>query len=118
MTPVLPLHGVTVAILASIAGIAVFWLMGTPFGLLAPVSALSLYARGRGLVVLNTVLLIAFAGSLLAAAVYADGAHDFALLCAAFLAVALCIGTIVAAGASTPSDAEAAPAMPIGRAPV
>src|SRR3546814_18589309 len=95
MTPVLPLHGVTVALLPSIAGIAVFWMMGTPFGPLAPVSASSLSARGRGLVVLITALLLAFTASLLAAAVYESGAPAFSLFCAEFLSVSLHRGQIL-----------------------
>jgi len=96
------------AIVASVAGIAVCWLTKTPFGLLAPVAALYLYARGRVVWLFNATLAIAFAGSMLAAAYYVSDMRDLALSWAAFFAVALCVGAIVATGvsASTPSTVD------------
>lgn len=100
MTAVLPQHGLALALATSVVGLAASWLTATPFGLLAPVAALFLYAPGRTVPLLNVTLVIAFAGSLLAAVFSAGGTRDLGLSWAAFSALALCIGAIVAAGVS------------------
>jgi PAS domain S-box-containing protein len=83
-------------------GIAVFWLTKTPFGLLAPTAALFFLARGRAVLLLHAALAIGLVGSLLVAAFYAGAAHDLAVTWAAFFAVALSVGAIVATSASAP----------------
>jgi PAS domain S-box-containing protein len=106
MIAVLPQNGLALVLATSVIGLAVSWVTTTPFGLLAPVAALFLYARGRAVPLLNVTLTIALAGSSLAALSHAGGARDLGLLWAAFFALALCIGAIVAASdsASTASD--------------
>ncbi|MDF2998196.1 MAG: hypothetical protein K0R27_3833 [Xanthobacteraceae bacterium] len=106
MSAVLPQRGLALVLTTSMVGLAASLLTTTPFGLLAPVAGQFLLARGRAIALLNMTLAIALAGSVLAAISYADGTRDFGLLWAAFFALALCIGAIVAASvsASTASD--------------
>jgi hypothetical protein len=47
MTAALPEQRLFLAILTSVAGLAVCWLTTTPFGLLAPIGTLYLYDEGR-----------------------------------------------------------------------
>ncbi len=105
MIAVLPQQSLIVALLASAGGIAASWLTGMPFGLLAPVAALFLLTRGRGATVLGATLAIAFAAALLAAYGQAGEPREVALLCASFLAAALCLGAIVKAGVPVPQRA-------------
>lgn len=100
MIAVLPQRGLALALATSVVGLAASWLTTTPFGLLAPVAALFLYARGRAIPLLNLMLMIALVGSVLAAVFHAGGTRDLGLLWAAFFALALCIGAIVAASVS------------------
>ncbi|MBP1886065.1 PAS domain S-box-containing protein [Ensifer mexicanus] len=100
-----PQQRVALMLTASIVGIAVSWLTTTPFGLLAPVAALFVYARLRTAPLLLAILGTAFAASILAAFFFSDGMRDVASLWAAFFAVALCIGAIIAAGMSASSGA-------------
>jgi PAS domain S-box-containing protein len=95
------------AIAASTVGIAVSWLMMTPFGLVAPSAALFLLARGRTALLLPAMLAAGLVGSLLLAGFYAGAMRDVAQAWAAFFAVALCIGVIVRSSESAPANAEA-----------
>jgi hypothetical protein len=72
----------------------------TPFGLLAPGAALFLFVRRRAVWLLHATLVIAFVGSVLGASFYTDGMRDLASSWAAFFALALCIGAIVASDVS------------------
>ena len=105
MIAVLPRPGLGIAILASIAGIAVGWFTATPFGLLAPASALLLHARGRAVWLFFMTLVIGLAGSALAARFHEDGMLDAASSGASFFAVALCMGAVIATSrpATSPS---------------
>lgn len=91
---------------ASVAGIATCWLTTTPFGLLAPVSALHLYADDRAALLLRATWGVAFAGATIAASLQSNGISslngmsELMLYWATFFALALCIGEIIAAKAS------------------
>jgi hypothetical protein len=91
MTAALPEQRLFLAILTSVAGLAVCWLTTTPFGLLAPIGTLYLYAEGRA-VCCFAALAIAFIGTAIAAYSYADARHDLSPSWVAFFAVALCVG--------------------------
>lgn len=106
MIAALPQQGLALVLTTSIVGLTASWLTATPFGLLAPVAALFLYARGRAIPLLNVALAIALAGSVLAAIFHAGGTRDPGLPWVAFFALALCIGAIVAASVS---PAQASP---------
>jgi hypothetical protein len=95
------------AVAASTVGIAVSWLMMTPFGLVAPSAAFFLLARGRTALLLHAMSAAGLVGSLLLAALYAGAMRDVAQAWAAFFAVALCIGVIVRSSESAPASAEA-----------
>jgi hypothetical protein len=99
--------------LTSVTGLAVCWLTTTPFGLLAPIGALYLYAEGRAVLLLRAALAIAFIGTAIAACSYADPRHDLLLSWVAFFAVALCVGESVAAKASGSLRTDAVQAMRI-----
>ena len=101
---------IALAIATFAVGIAASWLTKTPFGLLAPVAALFLFARGRAVLLLHAASTIGSAGSLFAAASYAGVAHDLAVAWAAFFAVALSIGAIIATRASASPSTKAVPA--------
>ncbi len=105
MIAVLPERCLILGILASLVGCAVWWLTGTPFGLLAPISVLYLHLHGRAVRVLNAALVIALAVSVLAAWIPGGGAGGTAAFYVAFLALALCIGAIVTIGASAATGA-------------
>jgi hypothetical protein len=89
MTAALPEQRLFLAILTSVTGLAVCRLTTTPFGLLAPIGALYLYAAGRAVLLLRAALAIAFIGTAIAACSYADARHDLLLSWVAFFAVAL-----------------------------
>jgi PAS domain S-box-containing protein len=93
-------------IAASAVGITVSWLMRSPLGLLVPMAALFLFARGRAVLLLHAASAIGLVGSLLVAAIYAGATRDLAGAWASFFALALCIGAIVAADVSASPDAE------------
>ena len=76
-------------------GLSACWLTGTPFGLLAPLGAVFLHARGYLLVSLWAALLTAFAGATVAALLYPGAIREAALSLGAFLLVAACIGALV-----------------------
>src|SRR5262249_41169461 len=98
------------AIAASAVGIAVFSLMQIPFGLLAPIVALFLFAGGRAGLLLNVASATGLVGSLLAAAFYQGEARDLAVVWAAFFALAICIGALLATRRPASLGAEAMPA--------
>jgi PAS domain S-box-containing protein len=110
----LPLHLCAILLVAtSVFGLAVSWLTATPYGLLAPVAALLLHARGRAVSLLIAALAIAFAGAVLATSLYEGGTRDLATSWAAFFAVALCIGVIAVTGVSASPGPEAVQAKRI-----
>ena len=113
MTAALLEQRLFLAILTSVTGLAVCWLTTTPFGLLAPIAALYLYAEGRAVLLLRAALAVAFIGTAIAAYSYAEARHDLLLSWAAFFAVALCVGESVAAKASGSLRADAVQAMRI-----
>jgi PAS domain S-box-containing protein len=109
MQAVLAEQRVAPAIAAFAVGIAVSWLAKTPFGLLAPMAALFLFASGRTMSLLRVASAFGLIGSLLVAAFYAGATHDLAVTWAAFFAVTLCIGALIATSApSLSADAEQA----------
>lgn len=110
-----PPQHLALALGASVVGLGVSWLAETPIGLLAPVAALSLHARGRAATVLTAALVAAAIGSALAAWWSAGGAdaltlHEGAMSSAAFFVVALCIDAVVSAGARSRRSREASSA--------
>jgi PAS domain S-box-containing protein len=98
------------AIAAFAVGIAVSSLLHTPFGLLAPIVALFLFASGRTGLLLHVASATGLVGSLLVAAFCQGQARDFATMWAAFFALAICIGALVATRMSASHSAEAGPA--------
>jgi PAS domain S-box-containing protein len=107
-TAALPPQSLALAVGASAAALAVSWLAATPIGLLVPVAALSLHAKGRAAVALGVTLLIAAISSALTAWRYAGVAdqlalHEGAVSSAAFFVAALCVEVVVAAGTFAPS---------------
>jgi len=113
MTAALRQQRFFLAIIAAIAGIAVCWLTTTPFGLLAPVVALYLYAGDRAVPLLRATWGVAFAGAAIVAFLFAHDMHDLMLPWATFFALALCIGEILAAKAPGLDRADAVQAMRI-----
>jgi PAS domain S-box-containing protein len=108
-TPALPPQSLALAVGASAVALAVSWLAATPIGLLVPVAALALHAKGRTAVALGVTLLIAAIGSALAAWRYVGVADQLALQegavsSAAFFVAALCVEVVVVASTFTPSQ--------------
>src|SRR5215468_5861412 len=108
MEAVLLQQRIALAIAASAIGIAAAWVTKTPFGLLAPVAALFLFARGRATLLLQVALGIGLAASLLVAAFDTGAPHDHAVTGAAVFAVLLSVGTMVSVGVSASSRAQEA----------
>lgn len=104
-----------VAVTTSVAGIGVCWVTGYPFGLLAPVAALYLYAGSREVMLLRATWAAALTGTVMLAAFTADGLRDVMLSWSMFFVLALCIGEIASAKASVPLCADAVQAMRIIR---
>src|SRR5262249_52713842 len=98
------------AIGAFVVGIAVSSLIRTPFGLLAPMAALFLFAGGRTGLMLHVASAAGLVGSLLVAAFYEGAQRDLAVVWAAFFALAICVGALVAPRASASPRAAAMPA--------
>src|SRR5262249_7176764 len=98
------------AIGAFVVGIAVSSLIKTPFGLLAPAAALFLFAGGRTGLMLHVASAAGLVGSLLVAAFYESAQRDLALAWAAFFALTICVGALVAARTSASPRAAAMPA--------
>jgi PAS domain S-box-containing protein len=112
MKAILSQERILSAIAAFAVGIAVSSLIHTPFGLLAPVVALFLFAGGRTGLVLHVVSATGLVGSLLVAALYEGEARDFAATWAAFFALAICIGALVATrGSASPGTEPRAAAL-------
>lgn len=107
MTAVLPQQSVLMAVLASVTGIAVWELAGTPFGLLAPVSAVFLFLRGRLVLGVLGGMTIALVVSGLVAWGHSGEYGEIAGLVAAFTATALCIGAMIGAVTSGAAHAGA-----------
>jgi PAS domain S-box-containing protein len=84
-------------ILTLIIGLSVCWITRTSFGILVPLGALFLYARGHLLSLLWIGLTAALAGAALVAALYPGAIREAALSFGAFVAVAGCIGALVVA---------------------
>jgi len=88
-------------------GIAASWLSTSPVGVLAPIAALYLVARGRTASLLHAALGVGLAGALLVAASEAGAMRNAAQLWAALFAVALCIGMMIASNeAASPNAGE------------
>lgn len=79
-----------------VVGLAACWLTDSPFGLAAPVGALFLYARGYVLRSLWAGLLIVFAGAAFSALLHPGAIREVALSLCAFIAIAACIGLLLA----------------------
>lgn len=94
------------AVVACLVGIVVSWLTMTPIGLLGPVVAAFLYARGVAARLIYAVLAVATLGALLAALLDA-GMREPALSWAAFFALSLSLGPIVSVNAPERADADA-----------
>lgn len=103
------------AIAAFLVGIAISWLLRTPFGLLAPAAALIWLTNARVGLALHAAAGAGLAGSLLVAALYAGAIREAAALWAAFFALTMCIGALVSARGSDSRDH--APAAIQGAAP-
>jgi PAS domain S-box-containing protein len=99
------------AIAAFAVGIAVSSLIHTPFGLLAPIAALFLFASGRTGLLLYIASAAGLVGSLLATGFYEGETRDFAAAWAAFFALAICIGALVATRTSASPGTKATPAV-------
>lgn len=96
MIAVLPEQRLASVVLASAVGFAVGWMIGTPFGLLAPAAALFLYARGRTASMLNTAFVVgATVLAVLAAGLEAGASRELIWSWVATCVLAFSIGTIV-----------------------
>jgi PAS domain S-box-containing protein len=100
-------------VVGAVVGTLLFGLMDRPFGLLAPVAAMYLYASGRTVWLLRAVWSCALLGSALAAALFAHDMREQLLSWTAFFATALCIGEFVEAKASTLFGSDMVEAMQI-----
>lgn len=101
------------AIVGTAIGALLFGLMDRPFGLLAPVAAMYLYASGKAVWLLRAVWTVALLGSAVAAALLAADMREHLLSWTAFFATALCIGEFVEAKASTLFGADMVEALQI-----
>ncbi len=90
---------------ACLAGLAVTWLTSSPFGLLGPVAAAFLWARGPAVRLICAVLAVAFLAALLAA--LDAGWREPALAWAAFFALSLSVGPLVSMGAPDRAEGDA-----------
>lgn len=113
MRAVIPYQRETVALVSILTGAAACQVTGTPFGLLAPLSAAFLYLSGAMAGLANALLGLAAAALALLAGFVPAGTGDIALDWAAFCAVAFSIGTAVATGAARLPDAWPAQAARI-----
>src|SRR5215471_17131402 len=107
MEAVLSQRRILPAIGAFAVGIAVSSLIRTPFGLLAPLAAVFLFAGGRAGLLLHAAALTGLIASLLVAAFYQGEQRDLAMVWAAFFALSICIGALIATRASASPRAEA-----------
>jgi hypothetical protein len=104
------------AIAAFAVGIAVSSLIQTPFGLLAPALAIFLFAGGRAGLALHAVSAAGLIGSLFVVVLHEGEARDIATTWAAFFALAICIGALVATRGSASPRAVTRPAAMQGAA--
>ncbi|HEV7336571.1 MAG TPA: PAS domain-containing protein [Bosea sp. (in: a-proteobacteria)] len=93
-------------------GLAACWSTGALFGILAPLGALFLYARGYWLRSLWIGLVIAFAASALAALFYPGAIREAALSLGALVAVAACIGLLLVPAPLRRGNHSAVPRRP------
>jgi PAS domain S-box-containing protein len=98
-------------------GLAACWSTGALFGLLAPLGALFLYARGYWLLTVWIGLLIAFSASIIAALLYPGSIREAALSLGALAAVAACIGLLLVPDPLRRSNRLAALRRPESRQP-
>jgi PAS domain S-box-containing protein len=110
MEAMLSHHRILPTIAAFGVGIAIFSLIRTPFGLLAPVAALFLFTSSRTGLLLHVASAAGLVGSLLVSASYEGDAHDLAVVWAAFFALTICIGALVETRTPPSPSAEAMPA--------
>lgn len=116
MIAVPPLRTLAILIGASIGGIVVSFLAQTWCGVLVPLTALFLCARGRMVLLLNSALAISFIGSFLFS--YAHPTAVDASSWSATLALALCMGAIVTTSPFSPDvAARSVPGVPDQGAP-
>ncbi|MEK1899935.1 MAG: hypothetical protein AAAB19_10295, partial [Rhizobium sp.] len=106
LMPDLSRRRLALAVVACLVGIAVSWLTMTPFGLLGPVAAAFLCARGGAARLIYAALAVAMLGALLAALLDA-GMREPALSWAAFFALSLSLGPLVSVNAPETADADA-----------
>lgn len=106
-----PPQRLMLVVVASVLGIAASWFAMTPFGMLAPITALFVYARGGTVWLIHAALGIGFAASVVATIYYTGDSHGRNLSWPAFFVVALCIGSIVSIAISA-SALGAAPEAP------
>lgn len=107
MEAVLTQRRVEPLVTAFAVGIVVSWLTMTPFGLLAPIAALCIFARGRAVLLIHVALAVGLAGALLVAASDAGGMRDVAQAWAALFVLALCIGVMLKSSEPASLGAEA-----------
>lgn len=93
-------------------GLAACWSTGTLFGVLAPLGAVFLYARGYWILAVWIGLLIAFAASALAALFYPGAIREAALSLGALVAVAACIGLLLVPAPLRRGNHSAVPRRP------
>ncbi|MBB3590564.1 PAS domain S-box-containing protein [Rhizobium sp. BK529] len=94
------------AVTACLVGLAVSWLTLSPLGLIGPVVAAFLYARGRVVRPVYVMLAAGLGGALLAAVLDA-GMREAALAWAAFCALSLSLGPIFSGRMAERLDADA-----------
>lgn len=111
MVAILSSERVAPATAAFAVGIGASALLQTPFGLLAPIVALFLFAGARAGSALFAVSAAGIIGSLLVAVLYEGGVRDLAATWAAFFALAICLGALVTARRPAPALREAKPAI-------
>lgn len=86
-----------IAVAVAVAGAAMAWLLATPLGLLASVSALYLVAGDHSWRPLAAISLLGCLVALIVAHFGAPAAHELAISWAAFFGLAFCVGEVVAA---------------------
>jgi PAS domain S-box-containing protein len=109
MESVLSQRRIAIAAVAAVVGAAAVWTTAAPFGLLAPLATLFLFARGSATWMLHAGMSVGLVASLLVATFhigFEDATRDPASAWAAFFAIGLCIGAVVTAGAASASDGK------------
>ena len=113
MKAVIPSRRETLSLVAILVGIAACQVTGTPFGLLAPLSAMFLYLSEATAHTVNGALALAAAVLAGAAGLAPAASADLALDWAAFCAVAFSIGAASVSAATRAPDARSMKAMRI-----